>query len=68
MSRLAWLGLTVAACAPTGSGTDTGGGDVVPDQCPDVAWKDVSTGTGRTCGVHVDGCIECWGGCLPDRL
>lgn len=34
--------------------------------CSDNAWIDVSIGFLRACGVHEDGCIECWGDVKAD--
>jgi len=66
------IGLILLACAGT---------DAAPvadsasewDGCADSPWIDVAAGNGLVCGLHVDGCGECWGrtddadAAMPDR-
>ena len=50
--------LSAVACAPTDKApTDPS----EPRRCQDLPWKQVSTGMYVACGVHTDGCVECWG-------
>lgn len=32
-----------------------------PDCDGSLPWKYVAAGAGQTCGIHTDGCAECWG-------
>lgn len=45
--------------------TDTGASE---QGCVDNAWIDVSLGYYRACGVHEDGCVECWGDVKADAV
>lgn len=69
------IGAMLIACrgAETGDTGDTGKaghtdetGDSSPaatQRCPDDrSWINIAAGDRLTCGVHGDGCIECWGG------
>ncbi len=47
------------AAADTGTGVAS---------CEDNAWIDFSLGIFRACGVHEDGCIECWGDVKADAV
>ena len=39
-----------------------GGGDTVRDStCDDLPWSQVVAGSRQACGIHTDGCAECWG-------
>jgi len=68
--------LAVVACAPTqpdtgvrphpdsgvgDSATDSGGDSAVEPRCDDLPWKQVELSWRVGCGVHTDGCVECWG-------
>lgn len=47
------------------SPVDTG---AAAEGCADNAWMDVSLGYYRACGVHADGCVECWGDVNADAV
>lgn len=52
------------ACKPSGETVDGGPPPINrAARCPDDrTWLEVSAGSFQTCGLHGDGCIECWGG------
>ena len=63
----------LAAAGLTGCPTDTPDSEPVDTGatvavCSDNAWIDVSPGYFRACGVHEDGCIECWGDVKADAV
>lgn len=50
----------------TGETAETGDSDTAVDTAPprcdrSLGWKYVAAGTYQTCGIHTDGCAECWG-------
>lgn len=50
----------------TGETAETGDSDTEVDTAPPpcdrtLGWKYVAAGTYQTCGIHTDGCAECWG-------
>lgn len=49
--------------AETGDSVDTDSGvDTAPPLCDrSLGWKFVESGESQTCGIHTDGCAECWG-------
>ncbi len=46
--------------------TDTGDRDTDDTAseatCADLPWKQVEFGMDVACGLHIDGCVQCWGG------
>jgi hypothetical protein len=41
---------------------DTDTGDTAAERaCTDIPWKQVEFGMDVACGLHLDGCVECWG-------
>lgn len=50
--------------AETGDTNETGDSawDTAPEDCDrSLPWKSVEAGRFLTCGIHTDGCAECWG-------
>lgn len=57
-------GVDTSLPVDTGDTTETGDTDSSPDPLvcdPTSPWVQVSAGFQLTCGVHADGCGECWG-------
>lgn len=60
--------LTFLSCSGSDGGPpppDTQSSDTqveVTDRCPNsVGWSQIVAGASSSCGIHLDGCAECWG-------
>lgn len=65
MIALLLIGCT-GPSAPSGDGRPFGDSgapvdSATPTRCDDLPWIDVAVSAGLACGVHEDGCAECWG-------
>lgn len=65
LCSIACTGAMPIACRSSGPGETADVGDSsdgTHTRCPDDrSWTDIAAGDRLTCGVHGDGCIECWG-------
>lgn len=54
-----------ASCRPSPAKEETGVSDAhdtdEPRRCEDVPWTTVAAGVTASCGIHTNGCVECWG-------